>query len=149
MRNAENLLATLTSTVPIILFLTLLFLVSWWFKPPFWLVVFVLITYQLTSYSYKNIKNKKRGDAKTVFKMSLSTIVVLWVLFYLSGLLGGYGLLGLILLGVIISIYILWRQKTVYMYWIEHIEREFLYGGKTATELKKKKRQVKKNGTSK
>jgi hypothetical protein len=141
MRNAKNLLATLRKTTPNLFIIIIFVAVSWLFHPPFWVIVFALTSFQLTAYSISNIKEKKTGTPKQVFLLSLNTIIMLWVLYYLAYRLGAYGLLGIVILGVLMSFYILWRQRAEYLYWVEHIEREFLYGGKTATELKKEKKQ--------
>lgn len=92
-------------------------------------------------------------DARGVWRGSLAprpsrlfvrvgkTLITLYSIFFVSSYFGGYGLLGFVFAGVLVSAYLLWRNREKYMWWIRHIESE--YFGMTAEERREMNRREK------
>lgn len=74
----------------------------------------------------------------TIFKQVILLLLVVSIAFWLYGLFGAYGFLGLLLVAVLFATYIIITRWKQYMFWIRHIEKRFLYG-ETLEERRKKK----------
>lgn len=103
-----------------------------------YVVVLVMVVLFVLSYDVRltllgDLSRDPWRPIKNVVGLFVFIHAVTWADYYL----GAWGSFGFILLGVLISAYILVRRWRAYITWIKYIERSFLYDGKTADERRK------------
>lgn len=137
-RNNKLLVATLKGGVPTLLYISCLYLWVWLAKPDPSLIILVLTYGAVLMEAWGAWKDEAKRDWWRPFSTAVTIIVFVYCVYALAWWLEGYGFLGLVLLVLFMSGYVLVKNRERFMFWIHHIEREFLYGGKTAEERRKK-----------
>lgn len=84
---------------------------------------------------YAHMKNKDHPKKLLIDFAWLTSIIILAV--WLGALLGGKGLLGLGIIVLLFSLIIIWRRRDLWLQWVHHIEKRFLYG-ETLEEKRRK-----------
>ena len=98
--------------------------------PPPPLLIAGFLLFKLTREVYKAFKNGwvvTRGWGTRLLKSAATLTLFLAFLLWLAHTTGGWGLLGLALVILTISAWILWTRRELYLFWIREIERQ-LYG---------------------
>lgn len=94
---------------------------GWLGAPIFWL--YLAATF-LIGFSH----GRKRSPAKEAFIDWVWLTLIIIAAVWLGALLGGKGFLGLLIIVLVFSVILLWRRRSLYMNWVRHIEKRFLYG---------------------
>lgn len=121
-----------------VLFMILgIYAMIWLFKPspPIIIVGVVLMT---TALSLRDHYTKRKKQPLDFLWDVLKSFLFIYIIFCMNILLGGYGLLGFVILVLGLSAFIIFRQWPKFMWWIRYIERTHLYG-KTREEIRKEK----------
>lgn len=79
-------------------------------------------------------------DPWRVLKSAVFSLVFLYALFIVSYWVGAWGLFGIVVFGIGIGVYAIIRQWRLFLWWMEYIEREYLYG-ETIVERKQRKEE--------
>lgn len=93
-----------------------------------WLGAPIILLYTVASVLifFGHVKNNNTAKEFLIDYLWLTGIILSAV--WLGAFLGGKGLLGLLVLGVLFALIILWRRRKLWLEWVYHIEERFLYG---------------------
>lgn len=112
---------------------------AWLTGGNFSLIIVVIIVGMVSYDAYKVTTGSESRDGLRLIKKCTIAFAFLYGIVWLNFFLGGYGLLGFLLLVTFLSSMILYRKRRLYMRWVRHIETRFW--GMTAEERKEERRK--------
>ena len=138
MNNKEIIKKTLLSTLPNLTIMGIILVLVWLFKLSFAIILVIILSINLAKQLYYAHQKgwEVQGWGKKVLLTSCSLVLFLTFIYYLTAYLGGWGILGVIIVGVVIALYILIKNFKQYMFWVRHIETQIF--GKPLDKKKKK-----------